>query len=242
MPFTPAHPAVVLPFLRWRYASATGLIVGSMAPDFEYFFKMSVSGVHGHTLWGILYFDAPVSVFLALVFHNIAKRNLIRNLPAFVQPKLQALVALDFNAYLRTHIVIFLISAMVGSASHILWDGFTHNDGYFAQRLAIYKEVFVPFGGVRYPLFHVLQQVSTVVGLSIVSAYVIAKKGEEGAVYTPRLVYWLLVLLLAAAIVVLRFVLIPDRIMLGNLVVSSMSGLMLAVVLCGFINFKNTTA
>lgn len=242
MPFTPAHPALALPFLRWRYASATALIVGSMAPDFEYFFKMNVSGIYGHTLWGIFYFDLPVSVFLALVFHNIAKRNLTRNLPVVVQTKLQAMVALDFNAYLRTHIVVFLLSAIVGTAAHIFWDSFTHNDGYFAQHLDIYKEIRVTFYGVRYPLFHVLQQVSTVVGLLAVLAYVMAKKGEEGTVYTPRVVYWLLVLALAVAIVVLRFWLIPDRILLGNFVVSCMSALMLAVVLCGFVNFKNTTA
>ena len=54
MPFTPAHTALVLPFIQKRYLSATGLIAGSVAPDFEYFFKMSTNGVHGHTIPGLL--------------------------------------------------------------------------------------------------------------------------------------------------------------------------------------------
>jgi hypothetical protein len=83
MPFTPAHSAIVLPFVRInpKYVSATGLIIGSLTPDFEYFFKMSVNGVHGHTLPGLLYFDLPVATALALVFHLVVKRNFINNVP-----------------------------------------------------------------------------------------------------------------------------------------------------------------
>ena len=84
MPFTAAHPALVLPFIKGnpRFISASGLIAGSLAPDFEYFFKLSVNGVHGHTIWGLLYFDIPVAAFLAVVFHAVVKNNLIDNLPA----------------------------------------------------------------------------------------------------------------------------------------------------------------
>jgi hypothetical protein len=42
MPFTFAHPAIVLPLkhLPKRWYSLTGLIIGSMTPDFEYFIRM----------------------------------------------------------------------------------------------------------------------------------------------------------------------------------------------------------
>ena len=79
MPFTAAHPAIVLPLIKRnpRMVSATGLIAGSLAPDFEYFLKLSVNGVHGHTLWGLIYFDIPVAAFLAVLFHALVKNNLI---------------------------------------------------------------------------------------------------------------------------------------------------------------------
>jgi len=42
MPFTFSHPAIVLPLatLRRQWISATGLIIGSITPDFEYFIRM----------------------------------------------------------------------------------------------------------------------------------------------------------------------------------------------------------
>lgn len=42
MPFTFAHPAAVLPFSKKQvnYISVTALILGSMAPDFEYFYTL----------------------------------------------------------------------------------------------------------------------------------------------------------------------------------------------------------
>jgi hypothetical protein len=70
MPFTPAHPAIVLPLIRSRYFSATGLIIGSLSPDFEYFFKMSVDSIYSHSKVGLFYFDLPVTIVLALLFQS----------------------------------------------------------------------------------------------------------------------------------------------------------------------------
>ncbi len=52
MPFTFAHPAAVLPFMKKqsKYISVTALILGSMAPDFEYFYildRMVLLAIHG---------------------------------------------------------------------------------------------------------------------------------------------------------------------------------------------------
>src|SRR6187549_1453109 len=131
MPFTPAHTAIVLPFIKLnrRFFSATGLIVGSVTPDFEYFFKMSVSGEHSHTIPGLFYFDLPVGFFLALVFHEVVKKRFIRNLPSGLQTRLQPLGSIDFVQYIRSNTFVFIFSVLLGSASHILWDAFTHYNG-----------------------------------------------------------------------------------------------------------------
>ncbi|HEY5750434.1 MAG TPA: DUF4184 family protein [Chryseolinea sp.] len=245
MPFTPAHPALVLPLIRWRYVSATALIIGSMAPDFEYFFKMSVNGSHGHTLWGALYFDLPVTFLLAWLFHAVVKRNAIHNLPGFLQRKFQDTLALDFGAYLKSHLAIFIVSALAGTASHILWDNFTHNDGYFAGIIPAYKTVFIPYDGVRYPLFYALQNISSGVGLTIVLLYLLVKKPTDNAattLYIPKVDYWALLAVITLAVVALRFWIKSSDYHLGNAVVSTVSGLLVALVLCGWINFKNTAS
>jgi hypothetical protein len=242
MPFTPAHPALVLPLIRWRYVSATALVIGSMAPDFEYFFKMSVNGAHGHTLWGALYFDLPVTFLLAWLFHAVVKRNAIHNLPVFLQRKFQDTLALDFMDYFKSHVVIFILSAWFGALSHILWDNFTHNDGYFAGIIPAYKTVVVPYEGVKYPLFYALQNISSGVGLTVVLLYVLLKKPTDTTapiLYSPRIAYWLLLAAIMSAVVALRFSIRSSDYDLGNAVVTTVSGLVVALVLCGWINFKN---
>jgi len=238
MPFTPAHTALVLPFLRQRWFSATGLIIGSIAPDFEYFLKMSVNGVHGHTLPGIFYFDLPVSVALAFLFHECVKQNFINNLPAFLQQWLAPLKALRFRDYMRTHWFVFLLSAAFGSLSHIFWDSFTHEDGLFVQLLPVYDDTVVPFEGVRYPLFYALQHISTFAGLFIVIFYILRMPSLETRVVSPAIGYWLLIALVVAAVLVFRFYWLPETFKLGNIVVSSITACCIALIVAGTIRFS----
>ena len=240
MPFTPAHPAIILPFIRSRYFSATGLVVGSLSPDFEYFFKMSVSSEHSHTIAGLFYFDLPVTVFLSCIFHFAIKKNLIHNLPLFFQKRFQQLLDFDFLKYLKDHRWIFVISAFVGAGSHIFWDSFTHNNSFFVRTLPFYEGTHIPFEGVKYPLFYALQQISTAVGLTIVGIYIFTLKPAQTR-YTsiPKFLYWFVLAIMAFIIVQVRFAIHPSDYDLGNSVVSWISGLLLASFCCGFINFKN---
>ncbi len=242
MPFTPAHPALVLPFLKIKpeRISASALVIGSLSPDFEYFFKMSVSGEHGHTILGILYFDIPVTILLMFLFHLVVKGNLIANLPAFLQSRFQPLLHLDFKEHFRKYYWVVIISAGAGACSHIFWDAFTHNDGFFAQRIALYRYIVIPFEGVRYPLFYGLQQISTYVGSAIVIAYIYLLKPEQNIkISRPSMLYWLLIILISSVVVSLRFLFATNSLDLGNFVVSSISAILVAILMCGFVRLKN---
>ncbi|RAV98016.1 DUF4184 family protein [Pseudochryseolinea flava] len=240
MPFTPAHSAIVLPLLRLRWLSATGLIIGSIAPDFEYFFKASVSSVHSHTWGGLFYFDLPVVVALAFVFHLVVKKNLINNSPRFLQVRFQDTLHFNFIKYLKSNWYWFLVSALIGAASHIFWDSFTHNSGYFVHRLPFYRYS-LPWQGVKYPMFYVLQHVSTFVGLAAITVYVMLKQRQQIQSARITILYWTLVLIVIAAVVIIRFAVDGWNPHLGNRVVSFISGLCLALILTGFINFRNLT-
>lgn len=243
MPFTPAHPAIVLPFLKIRpeRVSATALVIGSVAPDFEYFFKMSVNGQHSHTLLGILYFDIPVTILLAFLFHGIVKENLIANLPAFFQYRFQLLSELNFKAHFRRYYWVVIISAAAGSFSHIFWDAFTHNDGFFAQRISFYKHVVIPFDGVRYPLFYGLQNISTYVGMTIVMAYIFRMKPfKETRIYRPSIAYWLLIAGITSCVIFFRSYFAERSLDLGNFVVSFVSAILVAALIGGIVKFKKS--
>lgn len=241
MPFTPAHASVVLPLLRINphKVSATALVIGSMAPDFEYFLKMSVNSEHSHTLLGILYFDIPVTIAMAFIFHEVVKWNLITNLPAFLQTRMNDLLTLDFKQHFRTYYGVVIISAGSGALSHILWDAFTHNDGFFATRMDVYKHVFIPYAGVRYPLFYALQHISTFVGLTIIIGYILFMKPQKDVtVSRPSVFYWLLIAGIFGGVIFLRFYFNRQSLTLGNFVVSSISAILVAFLVGGWIKFK----
>jgi hypothetical protein len=241
MPFTPAHPAIILPFVGSRYFSATGLIIGSMSPDFEYFLKMSVDSIHSHSRAGLFYFDLPVTIILSILFHQLAKTNLIQNLPLFFQKRFQETLQFRFLEYLKVKWWVFLYSSLIGAASHLFWDSFTHNNRFFSRQLSsVYETTSVPFDGVNYPLFYVLQQISTAVGLTVVLLYIIFKKPFEGqSLFSPKITYWLTVFGVAILILRLRFFIQPSDYSLGNVVVTSITGLLAGIIICGFIKFRN---
>jgi hypothetical protein len=240
MPFTPAHTAIVLPLLRSKRFSATGLIIGSMAPDFEYFFKMGVNSKYSHTLAGLFYFDVPVAILLAFLFHQVAKVNLIDNLPGFLQQRVQPLRNFAFSVYFKANVLVFILSALVGASSHIGWDAFTHNDGYFVSELPfIYEGVFIPLDGARYPLWYALQHISTGVGLSILLIYILYLPAATLPVAKPKLMYWLGVVGITALVVGLRFRFDFDKTNIGNVVVTLISGFILSLLTLGLTSKRN---
>lgn len=239
MPFTPAHPAILLPFFRSRYASVTGLIAGSMAPDFEYFLRMNVKGEYGHTIAGSFYFDLPVALAIAWVFHLLVRESFIRNLPAFFQNRFSCVVLFDFKSFLKKHFLIFLLSAWVGAISHIFWDGFTHNDGYFARHLSIYKGPSIPFLGTNYPLFFALQQISSLLGLAAIFIYIcFLPRGAQKQKAKPSFYYWMSITLVTFIVTGIRFSIRSEDLSLGSVAEVSITGFCAGLIITAAIESR----
>lgn len=238
MPFTLSHSAAVLPILRSKYFSATGLIIGTMAPDFEYFFRMNVQGIYGHTWLGVLYFDLPVAFLLAFLFHGVAKKNLIDQLPVFLQARFREVRNFDFLPYLKDHKWTFVTSVLIGTATHIVWDGFTHEHQYFVNALpGIYKGRYIPFRGARYPLWYALQHISTVVGGAFIVWYVLRMKPEEGEYHRPRILYWVLLSVMVALIVFVRMQFASSNLWYVVVTITAVSAFCLSITILGLIPF-----
>src|SRR5215813_8309835 len=75
MPFTGSHPMAVLPFLRWNALGLdpTSLVIGSMAPDFEYFAHGEQAGSFSHTLLGVAVFCIPMTLFLGVLWDRVVR-------------------------------------------------------------------------------------------------------------------------------------------------------------------------
>jgi hypothetical protein len=239
MPFTPSHAAIVLPLLKHKNLSATALIIGSMAPDFAYFFTMSTEGKYSHSLLSILYFNIPVTFFLAWLFHEVAKKNLIGSLPAFIRERFWDTYSFAFIPYIRAHFISFALSAALGTVSHIFWDSFTHAEGYFAQVLPFYKDVVVPYKGVRYPLFYALQYISSIVGLIFIVLYILSTERRPFVLPQSTVLYWFTLVAIAGIVVAVRFTLYAKtNDSEGTRIIGCISGLCLGCVFSGLLPLK----
>jgi hypothetical protein len=141
MPFTFAHPAIVLPFnyCSKRYISLTGLVIGSLVPDFEYFLRMRIKSVYSHTLSGMLWFDLPLAILLAFFFHGIVRNQLIYHLPAFLYKRLQSYTTFHwYKRFFRSWFVV-IVSTLIGIGSHLLWDSFTQRARFFCRSSSFSK-------------------------------------------------------------------------------------------------------
>ncbi len=138
MPFTFSHPAIILPFALFPKdkISMTGLVIGSLSPDFEYFIRMKIQSDYSHNLVGLFLFDLPMSILLAFIFHNIVRNTLYENLPKFIKSKLIRFMQFNWNQYFIKNYFAVIISILIGAVSHIFWDSFTHFEGYFVNTIS----------------------------------------------------------------------------------------------------------
>jgi hypothetical protein len=171
MPFTVSHAAAVLPLRRLNLVWSA-FIVGSMAPDFPYI----VGNIHyreiGHQFPGLIVFTIPVSLVALWVFHNVIKRPIIQLMPGGMQERLRDQRG-DFRFLPLSRLLAIFGAVVLGIASHIIWDSFTHyNTWPWRHSSFLQSWVRLPLVNHRVPMFAVLQYVSTIVGLLALAIWV----------------------------------------------------------------------
>jgi uncharacterized protein DUF4184 len=166
VPFTLAHAAAAFPLRRSRLI-LSALIIGTFAPDFEFFLRFTPGGSYGHTLPGIFLFSLPTGFIVFHLFHLVVKEPLAALMPESVRLRIAAGGYPLFADALQTGLV--LISILTGALTHVLWDSFTHAS-YLPERLwpILDHLVTLPslgpeqFGAI--PLYKLLQYLSTLAG------------------------------------------------------------------------------
>ncbi|KYH34391.1 hypothetical protein CLTEP_16240 [Clostridium tepidiprofundi DSM 19306] len=169
MPFTLSHPAAIIPIKKkWsRYFSLTALILGSMAPDFEYFLRFRPMGIVGHTFWGFLYLNLPLCLLLAYLFHYVIKKPLVMCLPHPMDNWYRYLIEKRWEIKSLKEFLIFVYSALLGMFTHVFWDGFTHSTGMFVRIIPSLSNN-INFYRYSIPVYKLLQHGSTLLGLIVI--------------------------------------------------------------------------
>lgn len=175
MPFTLSHPAAVLPLLR-RPFSAAALVAGALTPDLPYFARSTpvpvgaqswyepyLNATTSHTLLGALAVSLPYAVALWGLF-LVARRPVGSLLPVPADPRPPEP---DGASALLRRAGWVLLSLLVGIATHLVWDSFTHSDGWVVMHVPFLS---TPLAG-DLTWARALQHVSTIGGLVIIAVY-----------------------------------------------------------------------
>lgn len=119
-----SHQAVVLPLkiAAPRVTSGTALVLGSMAPDVEYFLRGYPVSLVSHTWVGQLTFCLPATLALYWVVTRVIAEPAAANAPEWGDLRLADYALLRQQPVSARHWLIVATSALVGSASHVLLD------------------------------------------------------------------------------------------------------------------------
>lgn len=177
MPFTFTHPAAILPiFKRTRRRDLfLPLAIGSMMPDLGYYFTpFEFFNENAHTIVKSFTFCLPFG-FMVLAVVLFLKTGLISILPnnksrTFLYDHLPQNLTFKFLGLASAAIVL-------GTWTHIIWDGFTHNNGFLVNMIPFLR--FEVFPQVQ--VFRILQHVSTIIGAFFLFRFYRQYPVERGA-------------------------------------------------------------
>jgi Domain of unknown function (DUF4184) len=164
VPFTPAHAIAVLPFRRTRL-NLPALVVGSLSPDFEYFVRLAPQGTFGHTWLGVLVADLPFSLLVLWLYQNYLKAGLYAVAPGLFPFREAERKAGPVARGLMQWLIV-VASILLGAATHLAWDSFTHKDSWPYEHIA-FLQTHIPVFHWRVDMSTFLQVASSVAGMVV---------------------------------------------------------------------------
>ena len=159
MPFPLAHPAAVLPLRHVKHLNFSALLIGAITPDLSYCLERYDLDVFAHTVRGCFGFSLPVGWLFVLIFQTV-RDPLVKLLPA---PHRQALL----RSFRKPDPAWFAVplSVVIGAATHVFWDAFTHEVGWFVERSAFLQMTLFTMDRYHFKMHRLLWHLSTWAGL-----------------------------------------------------------------------------
>lgn len=201
MPFTFSHPVFVVPFTRQSRISfsLSGLLAGSMVPDFEYFLKFRAAPEIGEWPVGQYFFNLPLAIILVLSFHLFIKEPLILHLPKPYNQRYGRYARLSFLDYLGRHYITFVGSILLGMFTHLLIDWVLYPQGPLESYFSLLPKI----AGLHPALY--LERTVSVVALLYLSWFLLRYKPTQTALVAElsarkKWIFWLVTLLLSLSI------------------------------------------
>jgi hypothetical protein len=168
---------------------------------------------------------------LLFLYHNVVRNTLIEHLPFGLNARFSAFEKLNWNKYFRKNVLVVIISLLVGIASHIFWDSFTHAWGYFANNVPMLKN---GMGIFDYEITGAgfFQDASSFVGSIIMLIYIFQM--PEGYYTRRKKIYnfWILIGLMMVSVVNFRLYFAPleGKQLIYDVAVTIISGFFIGII------------
>jgi len=200
-----------------------------MIPDFEYFLRMKVKSIYSHTWSGLFWFDLPLSIIVLVIYQLLIKDGLIEHLPTSLFNRFVKFKGSERSFLSVGILIITIFSLLIGSLTHILWDGFTHPAGYFVLLIPNLSYNF-NLGGHNIAAYKIVQHVSTVIGLGVILTTIFSLSVTKRKKNHSFRYYWLVIGFVICTTMVVRFATGLKLYQYGDIIVSAIAGAFLGLI------------
>jgi hypothetical protein len=139
VPFTPSHVAAILPFAKTPLLPAA-LVIGSMAPDLFFYIPLPIPRDFTHSWLGVVTVDLGFGILFYLLWELVFRKPVVDFTPLPARRRIAAMMLRSGWAGLRppamswpAFVVVLAASVLIGTATHVIWDDFTHYDWVVQQ-------------------------------------------------------------------------------------------------------------
>lgn len=230
MPFTLSHIALALPLKKAQQLSFTGLVVGSIVPDFEFYIQLKEGSQIGHTILGVLVFNLPLAIIICIIFHLLLRNLLIIHLPKSVRAKLLHNARFDWVNYMKMNKLKLVISILLGCVMHIVVDQFTHEGSTLSIYLPLLNS---KIDYLNRSLNDILQLLLSMIGLYYVlfelsRGFKLRLSAIKSIVLKP---YWIVLMSTTASIFLLRLSIFPSYNSFWGIIIASIGSVLYAWII-----------
>lgn len=219
--------------------SLVGLIIGSMIPDFEYFIRTKVSSEYSHTWPGLFWFDLPLGLLTVFIYQLLVRDKLIDNLPTALNRRFSRYRSISTKRYSLKYLVVVALCVLLGAASHILWDGFTHPTGRFVLLMPALSDTVQLFNQPIF-IYKILQHGSSIIGATAIIITIYRLPLNHLTKKASIAGYWITVMVIMCILVGTKFLSGLSLQQYGELIVTIISGSMLGLIVASVMTIKRS--
>ncbi len=149
----------------------SALVMGCFAPDSPYLLSLSPDKSYTHTYSGMFLLDLPLAFVALLLFHTFIKKPMLMFLSDGFRRRLTTSMA-TLSFWPSERLSLIILSILVGTATHLVWDSVTHNTSWIYQNWSFLRiSLELPVTG-EIQMYKLLEYGSSAFGLVVIGVWI----------------------------------------------------------------------